>query len=113
MQSKKYSRDEKFGILKETFGSSLNELVLAVSSYVNGFKAVGIIGQIRKIFLEKYKNEKNIISVHAILSSNISDRDIIAMQEQLSQNLKKEADLTVEVDESLIGGVKFRIENIL
>ena len=111
MQSKRYSRDEKFGILKETFGSSLNELVLAVSSYVNGFKAVGIIGQIRKIFLEKYKNEKNIISVHAILSSNISDRDIIAMQEQLSQNLKKEADLTVEVDKSLIGGAKFRIEN--
>ena len=111
MQSKRYSQNEKFGILKETFGSSLNELVLAVSSYASGVKAVGIIGQIRKTFLEKYKNEKNIVSVHATLSSDISDRDIIAMQEQLSQNLKKEADLTVEVDESLIGGAKFRIEN--
>ena len=111
MQSKRYSRDEKFGILKKTFGSSLNELVLAVSSYVSGVKAVGIIGQIRKNFLEKYKNEKNIISVHATLSLAISDKDIVAMQEHLSQNLKKEADLTVEVDKSLIGGAKFRIEN--
>ena len=33
------------------------------------------------------------------------------MQKQLSQNLKKEADLTVEIDKSLIGGAKFRIEN--
>ena len=33
------------------------------------------------------------------------------MQKQLSQNLKKEADLTLEVDKSLIGGAKFRIEN--
>ena len=89
MQSKRYSQNEKFGILKETFGSSLNELVLAVSSYASGVKAVGIIGQIRKTFLEKYKNEKNIVSVHATLSSDISDRDIIAMQKQLSQNLKK------------------------
>ena len=111
MQSKRYSREEKFGILKETFGSSLNESVLAVLSYVNGVKAIGIIGQIIKTFLEKYKNEKNIISVHAILSSDISNRDIIAMQKQLSQNLEKEADLTVEVDETLIGGAKFRIEN--
>ena len=111
MQSKRYSRDEKFGILKEIFGSSLNELVIAVSSYVSGVKAVSIIAQIRKNFIEKYKNEKNIISIHATLSSDISDRDIVAMQEQLSQNLKKEADLTVEVDKSLIGGAKFRIEN--
>ena len=111
MQSKRYSRDEKFGILKEIFGSSLNELVIAVSSYVSGVKAVSIIAQIRKNFIEKYKNEKNIISIHATLSSDISDRDIVAMQEQLSQNLKKEADLTVEVDKLLIGGAKFRIEN--
>jgi len=111
IQSKRYSRDEKFGILRETFGSSINEVVLFVSSYVSGVKAIDIIGQIRKNFNEKYKNEKNIVSVHATLSSAISDKDIIAMQKQLSQNLKKEADLTVEVDKSLIGGAKFRIEN--
>jgi len=111
IQSKRYSRDEKFDILRETFGSSINEVVLFVSSYVSGVKAIDIIGQIRKNFNEKYKNEKNIVSVHATLSSAISDKDIIAMQKQLSQNLKKEADLTVEVDKSLIGGAKFRIEN--
>ena len=111
LQSKRYSTDEKFGILRETFGSSISEVVLVVSSYVSGVKAIDIIGQIRKNFTEKYKNEKNIVSVHATLSSAISDKDIVAIQEQLSQNLKKEADLTVEVDKSLIGGAKFRIEN--
>ena len=111
MQSKRYSQDEKLSILIETFGSSVNEVLLAVSSYVSGVKAVDIIGQIRRDFIEKYKNEKNIVSVHATLSSDISDQDIVAMQRQLSQNLKKEADLTVEIDESLIGGAKFRIEN--
>ena len=111
LQSKRYSRDEKFGILREIFGSSINEVVLVVSSYVSGAKAINIIGHIRKNFIGKYKNEKNIVSVHATLSSDISDEDIIAMQKQLSQNLKKEADLTVEIDKSLIGGAKFRIEN--
>ena len=111
MQSKRYSQDEKFSILSETFGAQVSNVVLTVLSYVSGVKAVDTIGQIRRNFFEKYKHEKNIVSVHATLSSDISDEDIIAMQKQLSQNLKKEADLTVEVDKSLIGGAKFRIEN--
>ena len=111
MQSKRYSQDEKFSILSETFGAQVSNVVLTVLSYVSGVKAVDTIGQIRRNFIEKYKHEKNIVSVHATLSSDISDKDIVAMQKQLSQNLKKEADLTVEVDESLIGGAKFRIEN--
>ena len=111
MQSKRYSQDEKFSILSEIFGAQVSNVVLTVLSFVSGVKAVDTIGQIRRNFLEKYKHEKNIVSVHATLSSDISDEDIVAMQKQLSQNLKKEADLTVEVDKSLIGGAKFRIEN--
>lgn len=111
MQSKRYSQDEKCSILSETFGAQVSNLVLTVLSYVSGVKAVDTISQIRRNFIEKYKLEKNIVSVHATLSSEISDEDIFAMQKQLSQNLKKEADLTVEVDKSLIGGAKFRIEN--
>ena len=111
MQSKRYSQDEKFSILSETFGAQVSKLVLTILSYVSGVKAVDTIGKIRRNFIEKYKHEKNIVTVHAILSSDISDEDIAAMQKQLSQNLKKEADLTVEIDKSLIGGAKFRIEN--
>ena len=111
MQSKRYSQVEKSSILSETFGAQVSNVVLSVLSFVSGVKAVDTIGQIRRNFIEKYKHEKNIVSVHATLSSDISDKDIVAMQKQLSQNLKKEADLTVEVDKSLIGGAKFRIEN--
>ena len=111
MQSKRYSQDEKLNILREIFGLSVNDVLLVILSYVSGLNAADTIGQIRRIFIEKYKHEKNIVSVHATLSSDISDKDIVAMQKQLSQNLKKEADLTVEVDKSLIGGAKFRIEN--
>ena len=111
MQSIKYSQDKKFRILSEIFGTQVSNLVLTVLSYISGVKAVDTIGKIRKNFFEKYKHEKNIVSVHATLSSDITDEDIVAMQKQLSQNLKKEADLTVEIDKSLIGGAKFRIEN--
>ena len=111
MQSKRYSQDEKFSILSKTFSAHVSNVFLTVLSYVSGVKAADTIGQITKNFFEKYKYEKNIVSVHATLSSDISDEDVAEMQQQLSQNLKKEADLTVEVDKSLIGGAKFRIEN--
>ena len=86
MQSKRYSQDEKFSILSEIFGAQVSNVVLTVLSFVSGVKAVDTIGQIRRNFFEKYKHEKNIVSVHATLSSDISEEDIIAMQKQLSQN---------------------------
>jgi F0F1-type ATP synthase delta subunit len=34
------------------------------------------------------------------------------MEKKISDLLNKETELTIEVDESLIGGARFRIENI-
>jgi len=58
-----------------------------------------------------YKNIKNKVSVHAVVSSKIDKEGASIMKEKLDQVLSKDTDLSIEVDESLIGGVKLRIEN--
>jgi F0F1-type ATP synthase delta subunit len=42
----------------------------------------------------------------------MSDEDLKFMEKKISDLLNKETELTIEVDESLIGGARFRIENI-
>jgi F-type H+-transporting ATPase subunit delta len=111
VQSKRFSQTEKQAILIDSLGVSFNGLVLGVVSYVDGMLAHKTINQIKKSFIEKYKHAKNIVSVHAIFSDQISDNDLRFMEKKIGNLLKKETELTTEVDKSLIGGAKFRIEN--
>jgi F-type H+-transporting ATPase subunit delta len=111
VQSKRFSQTEKQTILIDSLGGSFNGLVLGVVSYVDGMLAHRTINQIKKLFIEKYKHAKNIVSVHATFSDQISDSDLKFMEKKIGNLLKKETELTTEVDESLVGGAKFRIEN--
>ena len=63
-------------------------------------------------FIDSYKVIKNIVSIHATFSSEVNAADLDGIQKKLSTHLNKEAELTVEVDSSLIGGAKFRIDNM-
>ena len=69
------------------------------------------ISRIKKYYFEQYKNVKNKVSVHAILSSEMDKEDASMMKDKLDQVLNKDTDLSIEIDRSLIGGVKLRIEN--
>ena len=60
---------------------------------------------------DRYKKVKNKVSVHAILSSEMDKEDASMMKDKLDQVLSKDTDLSIEIDRSLIGGVKLRIEN--
>ena len=111
VQSKKFSQPQKQTILIDSFGSLFNGLVLGIVSYVDGMLAYKIINQIKKLFVEQYKHTKNIVSVHATFSAEIEDGDLNAMNKKLGNLLNKETELTIEIDESLIGGAQFRIEN--
>ena len=55
---------------------------------------------------------KNIVSVHATFSLEVSEEELNDIQKKLSSYLNKDAELTFEVDPSLIGGAKFRIDNM-
>ena len=69
------------------------------------------ISQVKKYYFEQYKKVKNKVSVHAILSSDMDKEDASMMKDKLDQVLNKDTDLSIEIDRSLIGGVKLRIEN--
>ena len=45
------------------------------------------------------------------LSSEMDKEDASMMKDKLDQVLNKYTDLSIEIDRSLIGGVKLRIEN--
>jgi len=111
VQSKRLSQEQKLTVLVQVLGSSVHSLVLGIVSFLSGMQANKTISRIKKYYFEQYKNIKNKVSVHAVVSSEIDKEGASIMKEKLDQVLSKDTDLSIEVDESLIGGVKLRIEN--
>ena len=111
VQSKRLSQEQKLTVLVQVLGSSVHSLVLGIVSFLSGMQTNKTISRIKKYYFEQYKNIKNKVSVHAVVSSEIDKEGASIMKEKLDQVLSKDTDLSIEIDRSLIGGVKLRIEN--
>ena len=58
-----------------------------------------------------YGKKSNTIEVKGIVASEMSDQQIESFKTSLDETLGKKTKLSIEVDPSLIGGIKLRIDN--
>ena len=111
VQSKRVSKDIKLIILNKILGSSIHGLVLGIVSYLSGMQTNKTISTIKKYYSERYKKVRNKVSVHAIVDSELNKEQVDNFKEKLDKTLNKDTDLSFEVDASIIGGIKMRVEN--
>ena len=110
-QSKRFLKEDKLKILDKVLGSSIHGLVLGIVSHLSGMQTNKTIGLIKKYYCERYKNIRNQVSVQAIVSNDLSEKETKDLKEKLDKVLGKDADLNINIDTSIIGGIKLRIEN--
>ena len=111
VQSKRLLKEDKLKILDKVLGTSIHGLVLGIISYLSGMQTNKTIGLIKKYYHERYKVNSNQVSVQAIVSNNLNEKETKELKEKLDKALGKDADLSIEVDASIIGGIKLRVEN--
>ena len=111
VQSKRLLKEDKLKILDKVLGSSIHGLVLGIVSYLGGMHTNKTIGLIKKYYHERYKNINNQVSVQAIVSNDLNEEETKELKEKLDKVLGKDTDLNINVDTSIIGGIKLRVEN--
>ena len=111
VQSKRLLKEDKLKVLDKVLGSSIHGLVLGIVSYMSGMQTNKTIGLIKKYYHERYKDISNQISVQAIVSNNLNEKETKELKEKLDKALGKDADLSIKVDALILGGIKLRIEN--
>ena len=111
VQSKRFLKEDKLKILDNVLGSTIHGLVLGIVSYLSGMQTNKTIGLIKKYYHERYKDISNQISVQAIVSNNLNEKETKELKEKLDKVLGKDADLSIKEDASIIGGIKLRVEN--
>ena len=110
-QSKKISKDQKFSILFEILNKSVHPLFIEAISNFKGTSAVRSFRDFYENISHKYKIEKNIVDVKIILADKLTTSEISKIKLSIDKNLGKKSDLDVSVDDSIIGGIKLRINN--
>ena len=111
VQSKRLLKEDKLKILDKVLGSSIHGIVLGIISYMSGMQTNKTIGLMKKYYHERYKDISNQVSVQAIVSNDLNEKDTKEFKEKLDKALGRDVNLSVEVDDSIIGGIKLRVEN--
>jgi len=111
VQSKRIQGDQKATILNTVMGEEGHPLVAELLSHLKGSQATTILRDVADLFNRRYKAGRNIVSVKGTLADEISEEEKYSLKSSLDQILGKDTDLSLDVDESLIGGIRLRIEN--
>ena len=111
VQSKRIQGDQKATILNTVMGEEGHPLVAELLSHLKGSQATTILRDVADLFNRRYKAGRNIVNVKVTLADEISEEEKSSLKSSLDQILGKDTDLSLDVDESLIGGIRLRIEN--
>ena len=111
VQSKRIQGDQKATILNTVMGEEGHPLVAELLSHLKGSQATTILRDVADLFNHRYKAGRNIVIVKGTLADKISEEEKSSLKSSLDQILGKDTDLSLDVDESLIGGIRLRIEN--
>ena len=111
VQSKRIAGEYKTTILNTVMGDAGHPLVGELLSHLKGRQATAILRDVCDLFNRRFKEGKNIVSVKGTVASEMSAEEKSSLKFSLDQILGKNTDLSLDVDESLIGGIRLRIEN--
>jgi len=111
VQSKKIKGELKVEILNSVLGKLSHPLVNEVVSYLKGSSAANELKEITNFFDSMYKKKSNTIDIKGVVASKMSEQQIESFKASLDEILGKKTKLSIEVDPSLIGGIKLRIDN--
>ena len=111
IQSKKIKSAQKSAALNSVLADKGKPLVNEVVSYFNGSRAISDLKYLSLNFNSIYKKEKNILSVKATLAQEMNEEQIKLLRSSIESVLGIKTELSFDIDSSIIGGLKLRIDN--
>lgn len=104
-------KKQKQEIIKQLFGDDLDETMLNFFEILNQYRMAGKIEAISKDYTELYNEANDIEEVKVTSASELDQSQIEQLKEMLAKKLNKQVVLNLNVDPSLIAGLKIETKN--
>ncbi len=109
--SKRISESQKSEAVKAALGDKCHPVVSEFLGLITGENLIKLLTEVSKAYNIKFAEAMNYVSVTAHVTSELSDSGEAELKASLESVLGKSTDLKINVDPSLIGGIKLRIGN--
>lgn len=105
----KIHKDEKKDVIDQVFSKSLNHTIINFMKLLVDKNRFQKMDEISKEFVKSYNKEKN-IEVAWVRSAKVLEQDEVArIQAMLENKLHKHVEMRLQVDASLIAGIRIKI----
>lgn len=111
LHSKRVSRSDKSKAIQKILGASCHTIVISFIDLLKDENLINLFSHLEKAYSVLYKSSMNVVAVTAYVAKKFSEPDIRELKNSLESSLGKTAELTVNVDKTLIGGIKLRVGN--
>ena len=100
-------------ILESVFKNRVSPLVYNFLGVMNRKGRLGLLRQVAGAFEDLLEAQRGIIEVDVFVAQKLSPEQLANVQEKVGQALKRQAVVHQYVDESIIGGIRIRVEDRL
>lgn len=109
LQSPQILADEKVKLVEEVFSSKISADLMGLLVLIIQKGRQGYILEILHGFLDQVKEYKGIVSATVISAVPLSKEQINQITQKLIAGLKKKVEIQLQIDPSIIGGLKIRV----
>ena len=109
--TRRIESDQKCTIVGKVLGSNSHPLVSTLFGILSEKREYDLMSAIQRWVASRRQRELNLLMVTAYTAKKLEKDEIGNITKVLESSMAKRVEISTEIDESLIGGIKLRIDN--
>lgn len=103
----------KVQIIDALFGGKVSKEIIGLFNVILRKSRQEFIPEIFEAFIDRCKEHENISTALVMSAEKLTDKNISRIKKELEKKTAKKIEIEERIDESLIGGIKIIVDNIL
>lgn len=104
-------KDQKKAAFEKIFEDKVQDITFQLYELLSKKDRVALLEDISSKFIELYNQHKGIIKVGVTSARELEDEQLQALRKNIERTTGKKVEFETNIDEELIGGLKYRIDD--
>lgn len=113
LRSFRVKTGEKVEVFRKAFATQMSKYLLNTISILLEHRRSELFFDLRDAYQELVRIDRDIVTVHTITATPMDENLRTLVRTSLEKHLDKSVEVTASQDESILGGLKLRIDNMV
>ena len=110
--TRRIESDQKGAIVGKVLGSNSHPLVSTLFGILSEKREYHLMSAIQRWVASRRQRELNLLLVIAYTAEKLDEDEINNISQVIESSMAKQVEMSTEIDEALLGGIKLRMDNL-